>query len=57
MVLLEGATLHNAERVQKTYEEHLDIIHHIGAQNGTEANNAVRNHISHSQRVQIRMFR
>ncbi|WP_417788711.1 GntR family transcriptional regulator [Terasakiella pusilla] len=57
MALLEGTTLYNAERVNIAFKEHQEIIEHIQLQKGKEADQSVRNHISNSQRVRIRMFR
>ncbi|WP_028879234.1 GntR family transcriptional regulator [Terasakiella pusilla] len=57
MALLEGTTLYSAERVNIAFKEHQEIIEHIQLQKGKEADQSVRNHISNSQRVRIRMFR
>ncbi len=57
MALLDGTTLHSCERVENAYNEHQEIINQIQSRKGTEANQAVRSHISNSQRVRIRMFR
>ena len=57
MALLDGTTLHSSERVENAYNEHREIVNQIQSRNSTEANRAVRAHISNSQRVRIRMFR